>query len=236
MATRGREDRTREFFRAAEREFLRRRASSCRRSTTRRCGCWRASRPRRSTTTHAVRDWIDMFTMWPTKPTPGLRGQLENRARTSNRLPAYRNITAPVLVIGFADDVVLPPHLGREVADALPERPLPGDTRYRAPRLHRAARRRQRRGAGILRRGGMTGCQGEPIDDTGPHRRRRTDSRRRPRRRAVPGFAQRAAGVRPARRRPRRPAPAARAHRRAHRRLPGDRAGRRRRALRCAWR
>ena len=40
--------------------------------------------------------------------------------RADNRLPAYRSITAPVLVIGFADDVVLPPHLGREVADALP--------------------------------------------------------------------------------------------------------------------
>ena len=25
-----------------------------------------------------------------------------------------------MLVIGFADDVVLPPHLGREVADAMP--------------------------------------------------------------------------------------------------------------------
>ena len=39
---------------------------------------------------------------------------------SGNRLPAYRSITAPVLVIGFADDVVLPPHLGREVADAIP--------------------------------------------------------------------------------------------------------------------
>jgi pimeloyl-ACP methyl ester carboxylesterase len=26
----------------------------------------------------------------------------------------------PVLVIGFSDDVVLPPHLAREVADAMP--------------------------------------------------------------------------------------------------------------------
>ena len=60
-----------------------------------------------------------MFTMWPTKPTPGLRAQLDIGPR-DNRLPAYRSITAPVLVIGFADDVVLPPHLGREVADALP--------------------------------------------------------------------------------------------------------------------
>ena len=38
----------------------------------------------------------------------------------TNRLPAYRSIAAPVLVMGFADDVVTPPHLGREVADAMP--------------------------------------------------------------------------------------------------------------------
>ena len=61
-----------------------------------------------------------MFTMWPTKPTPGMRGAARRRARASNRLPAYRSITTPVLVIGFGDDVVLPPHLGREVADAMP--------------------------------------------------------------------------------------------------------------------
>ena len=60
-----------------------------------------------------------MFTMWPIKPTPGLRCQLDV-GPTGNRLPAYRSITAPALVIGFADDVVLPPHLGREVAEALP--------------------------------------------------------------------------------------------------------------------
>ena len=38
----------------------------------------------------------------------------------ANRVAVYRSITAPVLVIGFADDVVTPPHLGREVADAIP--------------------------------------------------------------------------------------------------------------------
>ena len=67
----------------------------------------------------AVRDWIDMFTMWPSKNTPGMRAQLEVGPQ-DNRLPAYRSIMAPVLVIGFSDDIVLPPHLGREVADALP--------------------------------------------------------------------------------------------------------------------
>jgi pimeloyl-ACP methyl ester carboxylesterase len=67
----------------------------------------------------AARDWIDMFTMWPTKPTPGMKNQL-SVAPVGNRLSAYRSITAPVLVIGFEDDVVLPAHLGREVADAIP--------------------------------------------------------------------------------------------------------------------
>jgi pimeloyl-ACP methyl ester carboxylesterase len=60
-----------------------------------------------------------MFTMWPTKPTPGLRAQLAVAPET-NRLPAYRQIAVPVQVIGFADDVVLPPHLSKEVADAIP--------------------------------------------------------------------------------------------------------------------
>jgi pimeloyl-ACP methyl ester carboxylesterase len=41
-------------------------------------------------------------------------------APEGNRLAAYRSITSPVLVIGFEDDVVLPAHLGREVADAVP--------------------------------------------------------------------------------------------------------------------
>jgi pimeloyl-ACP methyl ester carboxylesterase len=67
----------------------------------------------------AVDDWISMFTMWPIKPTPGLRCQL-NVGPATSRLPAYRNILHPVLVIGFAEDVLTPPHLCREVADALP--------------------------------------------------------------------------------------------------------------------
>jgi pimeloyl-ACP methyl ester carboxylesterase len=67
----------------------------------------------------AAADWIAMFTTWPTKLTPGLRCQL-GVSPHGNRLPAYQGITAPVLVIGFADDVVTPPHLGREVANAIP--------------------------------------------------------------------------------------------------------------------
>jgi pimeloyl-ACP methyl ester carboxylesterase len=38
----------------------------------------------------------------------------------TSRLAAYRSIATPALVIGFSDDVLTPPYLGREVADALP--------------------------------------------------------------------------------------------------------------------
>src|SRR5699024_8696687 len=67
----------------------------------------------------AVAKWIAMFTTWPIKPTPGLRCQIDVTL-DRNRLTAYRAVRQPALVIGFADDVLLPPHLGREVADALP--------------------------------------------------------------------------------------------------------------------
>lgn len=118
MATRGREDRARSFFREAER-------------------AWHAAglevppevdaknrllesfSPKTLNDDRAVQDWIEMFTMWPTKSTPGLRAQLAV-APDTNRLPAYGQVAAPVLVIGFADDRVLPPHLSREVADAFP--------------------------------------------------------------------------------------------------------------------
>jgi pimeloyl-ACP methyl ester carboxylesterase len=118
MATRGREDRTREFFSAAEYEFLQAGVELPPKFEAK-LRLLESFSPKTLNDETAVRDWIEMFTMWPTKSTPGLRSQLRIRPET-NRLPAYRNITAPALVIGFADDVVLPPHLGREVADALP--------------------------------------------------------------------------------------------------------------------
>ena len=118
MATRGREDRSREFFRSAERE-LADAGIELPASYDAKLRLIESFSPKTLNDDNVVRDWIDMFTMWPTKPTPGLRAQ--NRiAPEGNRLPAYRNITVPVLVIGFSDDIVLPPHLAREVADALP--------------------------------------------------------------------------------------------------------------------
>jgi pimeloyl-ACP methyl ester carboxylesterase len=119
MATRGREDRTREFFRAAEFEFLKAGIELPAKYDAKMRLLEGFSRKTLNDDV-AVRDWIDMFTVWPTKPTPGLRSQ-SRIAPEGNRLPAYQNVTTPALVIGFEDDVVLPPHLSREVADALPK-------------------------------------------------------------------------------------------------------------------
>ncbi|OBK73717.1 alpha/beta fold hydrolase [Mycobacterium sp. 1274761.0] len=118
MATRGRHDRTREFFRTAERE-LADSGIELPASYDAKLRLVESFSPKTLNDDKAVRDWIDMFTMWPSKSTPGMRAQHEVAPR-ENRLPAYRSIAAPVLVIGFSDDLALPAHLGREVADAIP--------------------------------------------------------------------------------------------------------------------
>jgi pimeloyl-ACP methyl ester carboxylesterase len=118
MATRGRHDRTREFFRDADAELL---ASGIRLPTAydAKIRLMESFSPATLNDDAAVRDWIDMFTAWPTQPTPGTTAQLRI-APAGNRLAAYGSITAPVLVIGFRDDLVLPARLAREVADAIP--------------------------------------------------------------------------------------------------------------------
>lgn len=118
MATRGRHDRTRDFFRDAEAELV---ASGVKLPAAydAKIRLVESFSPTTLNDDAAVRDWIDMFTAWPTQSTPGVRTQA-GIAPEGNRLPAYRSITAPVLVIGFQDDIVLPSYLAREVADAIP--------------------------------------------------------------------------------------------------------------------
>ncbi|CQD10517.1 alpha/beta hydrolase [Mycobacterium europaeum] len=118
MGTRGRMDKTREFFRDAEAELAD--------AGVQVPSSYEAKIRLLENFSHktlnddvAVADWIAMFSMWPVKSTPGMRCQLDVAPYT-NRLPAYRSIATPVLVIGFSDDVLTPPYLGREVADALP--------------------------------------------------------------------------------------------------------------------
>jgi pimeloyl-ACP methyl ester carboxylesterase len=118
MATRGRHDRTREFFRTAERDFADA-GVKLPPSYDAKIRLLEGFSPKTLNDDTAVQDWIDMFTMWPAKSTSGIRAQ-HDVAPHNDRLPAYGAITTPVLVIGFADDIVMPPHLGAEVADALP--------------------------------------------------------------------------------------------------------------------
>jgi pimeloyl-ACP methyl ester carboxylesterase len=118
MATRGRHDKARDFFRKAERELLES-GIQLPPAYDAKVRLLESFSPKTLNDDTAVRDWADMFTMWPTKMTSGLRAQ-NGIGPHDNRLPAYRSITAPTLVIGFADDVVLPPHLGKEVAAAIP--------------------------------------------------------------------------------------------------------------------
>jgi pimeloyl-ACP methyl ester carboxylesterase len=118
MATRGRHDRARDFFRSAELE-LAESGVEVPAAYDAKVRLMESFSPKTLSDDVAVRDWIEMFTMWPIKQTPGMRTQL-SIVPDGNRLSAYRSITAPTLVLGFQDDLVLPPHLGREVADAIP--------------------------------------------------------------------------------------------------------------------
>lgn len=118
MATRGRHDKAREFFNNAERALIDAKVTLPP-SYDAKIRLLESFSPKTLNDDRAVIDWAEMFTMWPTKHTPGLRSQLAV-APEGNRLPAYQHIKVPVLVIGFADDLVMPTHLGREVAEAIP--------------------------------------------------------------------------------------------------------------------
>ncbi|MGW6931531.1 alpha/beta fold hydrolase [Lentzea sp. NPDC054927] len=66
-----------------------------------------------------ARDWLQMYEFAGSALSGGERAQLA-LSDYDHRLDAYRAISTRSLVIGFADDLVLPPRLSREVADAIP--------------------------------------------------------------------------------------------------------------------
>lgn len=66
----------------------------------------------------AMADWLDLFEL-SAPAGPGQRVQMEV-SKLGNRLAAYREVRVPCQVIAFADDLITPPHLCREVADAIP--------------------------------------------------------------------------------------------------------------------
>lgn len=118
MGTRGRLDRTRKSFRAADVELT---AAGIQLppAYAAKVRVLENFSPKTINDEKAIGDWVEMFTAFPIKRTPGLRAQLEVYPK-ENRLAAYRSITNQVLVIGFADDLLTPAALGREVADAIP--------------------------------------------------------------------------------------------------------------------
>lgn len=75
--------------------------------------------PRTLNCADTVRDWLDLFQFSGSRIGAGVRAQLELDP-FPNRLAAYSQIGVPSLAIGFADDLMIPPHLAREVAEAIP--------------------------------------------------------------------------------------------------------------------
>ncbi|HWO65100.1 MAG TPA: alpha/beta fold hydrolase [Umezawaea sp.] len=66
-----------------------------------------------------AKDWLELFEYGGSSVGAGVRAQMALNDFT-DRLADYRRITVPCLVVGFTDDRTLPPHLAREVADAIP--------------------------------------------------------------------------------------------------------------------
>jgi len=67
-----------------------------------------------------VTDWLDILELTAAPTTAGGRAELGVSSQLTDRREAYRAITVPTLVIAFADDVMVPAFLGREVAEAIP--------------------------------------------------------------------------------------------------------------------
>ncbi|MCU1650364.1 MAG: alpha/beta hydrolase [Pseudonocardia sp.] len=68
----------------------------------------------------SVTDWLDVFEVAGASTTAGGCAELAVSSRLTDRRAAYRAVSVPTLVVAFADDVMIPPYLSREVADAIP--------------------------------------------------------------------------------------------------------------------
>jgi pimeloyl-ACP methyl ester carboxylesterase len=67
-----------------------------------------------------LRDWLDIFEFSAAPPTAGQRAQLALSDQLEDRSEAYRAIRVPMLVMGFADDVMIPAYLCRELTSVIP--------------------------------------------------------------------------------------------------------------------
>lgn len=67
----------------------------------------------------AISSWLAIFELTHgSQETAGGQAWVDTSA---DRRPALGTVTAPCRVIAFADDIVTPPHLGAEVAEAIPD-------------------------------------------------------------------------------------------------------------------
>ncbi|MFJ6613403.1 alpha/beta fold hydrolase [Streptomyces sp. NPDC091289] len=73
--------------------------------------------PRTLADDRAVTEWLDIFEL---AALTGESAARPPRRSVPNRLAELGRITTPLLVVGFADDVLAPAPLGREVARAVP--------------------------------------------------------------------------------------------------------------------
>jgi len=64
----------------------------------------------------AVAQWLEVFELSGDDEAPG-----QSWVDAGDRRAALRGISVPCRVIAFADDVMSPPHLGAEAADAIPD-------------------------------------------------------------------------------------------------------------------
>jgi pimeloyl-ACP methyl ester carboxylesterase len=74
--------------------------------------------PRTQNDEQRVEDWLDIFEM--SLPDSSVTRAQRGIDMIGNRLEEYRKITSRCLVIGFQDDLIIPPYLCREVADHIP--------------------------------------------------------------------------------------------------------------------
>ncbi|KPI10853.1 hypothetical protein OK074_3035 [Actinobacteria bacterium OK074] len=118
LATRGREDVLRTAVAAAERELYDSGVALPPSYAAAVRAVWNLS-PATLNDDERVRDWLELFEFSPPYSGPGVRAQMDLQV-PDGRLAAYRAIDVPCLVVGFADDATLPPHLAREVAGAIP--------------------------------------------------------------------------------------------------------------------
>jgi pimeloyl-ACP methyl ester carboxylesterase len=65
-----------------------------------------------------IRDWLDIFEMSP--PESAIEQAQRGLDEIEDRLEEYRKIAADCLVISFADDLVVPPFFGSELAEYIP--------------------------------------------------------------------------------------------------------------------